>query len=234
MLRIHFLQPWFGYSDPAMEEALWEMPLLRRFAGIELGADCIPGETAILNFRHLLERNSLGKALLAERGRMLREGTGVDATLIAAPSSTKNRERRRDPEMSRTTKGNQWHFGMKAPIGVDSHSGLAHTAEVTAARVADAAVAESLLHGEEHFVLGGRGYSSNRRSLEAVREEGDVIWATPFKRGKGQDLTSGQHRIGRFLSSLRAPAEHVFRVMKRQSGYVKTRCRGLHKNASRS
>lgn len=237
MLRIHFMQQWFGYSDPAMEDALWEMPLLRRFAGIELGTETIPDETTILNFRHLLERLSLGKALfdevaamLSERGLMLREGTTVDATLIAAPPSTKNRNRKRDPAMSPTKKGNQWYFGMKAHIGVDSHSGLVHTAEITTARISDAAIGESLLHGEERFVLADRGYCSGKRSLEAQREEDEVLWATPFKREKGEGLTDEQRRIGRFLSGLRANVEHVFRVMKRQFGYTKTRYRGLHKN----
>jgi transposase, IS5 family len=237
MLRIHFMQQWFGYSDPAMEEALWETPLLRRFAGIELGTDSIPDETTILNFRHLLEARSLGKALfddvvalLSDRGLMLREGTSVDATLIAAPPSTKNRTRKRDPEMSQTKKGAQWYFGMKAHIGVDSHSGLVHTAEITTARVSDAAMGDALLHGEESFVLADRGYCSGRRSLEAQREEDEILWATPFKRTKGQDLTDEQRRIGRFLSSLRANVEHVFRVMKRQFGYTKTRYRGLYKN----
>jgi IS5 family transposase len=237
MLRIHFMQQWFGYSDPAMEEALWEIPLLRRFAGIELGTQTIPDETTLLNFRHLLERASLGKALfdetaaiLSERGLMLREGTSVDATLIAASPSTKNRERKRDPEMSQTKKGNQWYFGMKVHIGVDSHSGLVHTTEITTARISDAAIGESLLHGEECFVLADRGYSSSARSLEAQREEDEVVWATPFKRKKGERLTDEQRRIGRFLSGLRSNVEHPFRVMKRQFGYTKTRYRGLHKN----
>lgn len=237
MLRVHFMQQWFGYADPAMEEALWEMPVLRRFAGIEQGTDRVPDETTILNFRHLLERHSLGKALfdevaaiLAERGLMLREGTTVDATLIAASPSTKNRQRKRDPEMSQTKKGNQWYFGMKVHAGVDSHSGLVHTAEITTARISDAAMVDTLLHGEESFALGDRGYCSNERSLEALREEGELIWATPFKRKKGHDLTGEQRRIGRFLASLRANVEHVFRVMKRQFGYIKVRYRGLYKN----
>lgn len=237
MLRVHFMQQWFGYSDPAMEEALWEMPLLRRFAGIELGTESIPDETTILNFRHLLERHSLGKALfdemaalLAQRGLLLREGTTVDATLITAPPSTKNRQRKRDPEMSQTRKGNQWHFGMEAHIGVASHSGLVHTAEITTARVHDAAVVENLLHGEETFALGDRGDASNKRSLDAPGEHGELVWATPFKRKKGGGLTHEQRRINRFLASLRANVEHVFRVIKRQFGYVKTRYRGLYKN----
>lgn len=237
MLRIHFLQQWFGYSDPAMEEALWDMPLLRRFAGLDLGTESIPDETTILNFRHLLERHSLGKALfdgtaalLAQRGLMLREGTTVDATLIAAPPSTKNRGRKRDPGMSQTKKGNQWYFGMKAHIGVDSHSGLVHTAEITTARVHDAAVVENLLRGEESFALGGRGYASTGRALDAPAEEGAMVWGTPFKRKKGEGLTDEQRRINRFLASLRSNVEHIFRIIKRQFGYSKTRYRGLYKN----
>jgi transposase, IS5 family len=132
--------------------------------------------------------------------------------------------------MSQTRKGNQWYFGMKAHIGVGSHSGLVHTVEITTANIADAAIGETLLHGEERFVLADRGYCSNKRSLEAQREEDEVLWATPFKRKKGEDLTDEQRRIGRFLSGLRANVEHVFRVMKRQFGYTKTRYRGLLKN----
>lgn len=237
MLRVHLMQQWFGLSDPAMEEALWETPLLRHFAGIELGTEPIPDETTILHFRHLLERHELGKALfdemaslLSERGLLLREGTMVDATLIAAPPSTRNRERRRDPEMSQTKKGNQWHFGMKLHIGADVQSGLSHSGEISTASVHDAVVADALLHGAESIAFGDRGYASANRSLDAPRAAHDVLWATPFKRKKGQDLTDEQRRINRLVSSLRAPIEHVFRIIKRQFGYVRTRYRGLYKN----
>lgn len=237
MLRVHLMQQWFGLSDPAMEEALWETPLLRGFAGIELGTDRIPDETTILNFRHLLERHALGKALfdemaslLCERGLLLREGTCVDATLIAAPPSTRNRARKRDPEMSQTKKGSQWHFGMKLHVGADAQSGLSHSGEITTASVHDAVIGDTLLHGDESVVFGDRGYASANRSLDAPREEHEVLWATPFKRKKGQDLTDEQRRINRLVSSIRAPVEHIFRIIKRQFGYGRTRYRGLYKN----
>ena len=237
MLRVHLMQQWFGLSDPAMEEALWETPLLRGFAGIELGTDTIPDETTILHFRHLLERHSLGKALfdemaslLSERGLMLCEGTMVDATLIAAPPSTRNRERKRDPEMSQTKKGNQWHFGIKLHVGADARSGLSHSADISTASVHDAVLGDSLLHGAESIVFGDRGYASANRSLDAPREEHEVLWATPFKRKKGQGLTDEQRRINRLVSSIRAPIEHIFRIIKRQFGYARTRYRGLYKN----
>lgn len=193
MLRVHLMQQWFGLSDPAMEEALWETPLLRGFAGIELGTDTIPDETTILHFRRLLERHALGKALfdemaslLSERGLMLCEGTMVDATLIAAPPSTRNRERKRDPEMSQTKKGNQWHFGMKLHVGADARSALSHSADISTASVHDAVLGDSLLHGAESIVFGDRGYASANRSLDAPREEHEVLWATPFNARRGR------------------------------------------------
>ena len=192
MLKIHFMQQWFGLSDPAMEEALWETPLLRQFAGISLDFEGVPDETTILKFRHLLERHELSKALFDEmtsvltgRGLLLRQGTIVDATLIAAPPSTKNRTKSRDPEMKQTKKGNQWYFGMKAHLGVDAASGCVHSAEMTSANVHDSVVTDALLHGEEEIAFGDSAYASNERSLEADRAEGDVIWGTPFKRRKG-------------------------------------------------
>ena len=238
MLKIHFMQQWFGLSDPAMEEALWEIPLLRQFAGISLDFEGVPDETTILKFRHLLEKHELSKALfdemtgvLTERGLLLRQGTIVDATLIAAPPSTKNRTKSRDPEMKQTKKGNQWYFGMKAHIGVDAASGCVHSAEMTSANVHDSVVTDALLHGEEEIAFGDSAYASNERSLEATRDEGDVVWATPFKRKKGQDLTDEQRRINRLTSGFRSKVEHVFRVIKRQFGYTRTRYRGLYKNS---
>jgi len=238
MLKIHFMQQWFGLSDPAMEEALWETPLLRQFGGISLDFEGVPDETTILKFRHLLEKHELSKALfdemtsvLTERGLLLRQGTIVDATLIAAPPSTKNRTKSRDPEMKQTKKGNQWYFGMKAHIGVDAASGCVHSAEMTSANVHDSVVIDALLHGEEEIAFGDSAYASNERSLEADRAEGDVIWGTPFKRRKGQALTDEQRRINRLTSGFRSKVEHVFRVVKRQFGYTKTRYRGLYKNS---
>lgn len=238
MLKIHFMQQWFGLSDPAMEEALWETPLLRQFAGIGPDFEGVPDETTILKFRHLLEQHELSKALfdemtavLTERGLLLRQGTIVDATLIAAPPSTKNRTKSRDPEMKQTKKGNQWYFGMKVHIGADAASGCVHSAGMTSANVHDSVVIDALLHGEEEIAFGDSAYASNERSLEAERAEGDVVWATPFKRKKGQALTDEQRRINRLTSSFRSKVEHVFRVVKRQFGYTRTRYRGLYKNS---
>ena len=238
MLKIHFMQQWFGLSDPAMEEALWETPLLRQFAGIGPDFEGVPDETTILKFRHLLEQHELSKALfdemtavLTERGLLLRQGTIVDATLIAAPPSTKNRTKSRDPEMKQTKKGNQWYFGMKVHIGADAASGCVHSAGMTSANVHDSVVIDALLHGEEEIAFGDSAYASNERSLEAERSEGDVVWATPFKRKKGQALTDEQRRINRLTSSFRSKVEHVFRVVKRQFGYTRTRYRGLYKNS---
>lgn len=237
MLRIHLLQQWFGYSDPAMEEALHDIPMLREFAGLDAGEDAMPDETTILKFRHLLEAHALAQtlfdetaALLAEKGLLLRQGTIVDATLIAAPSSTKNRERRRDPEMTSTKKGNNYTFGMKAHIGVDAESGLAHTVAVTTAKVADGVMTDALLHGEEEIVLGDRAYTRNDRNPDAECSPGEPVWAFPFKRKPGEALPAEQAEINRWLASVRAAVEHPFRLLKRQFGYAKVRYRGLFKN----
>jgi IS5 family transposase len=237
MLRIHLMQQWFGYSDPAMEEALHDIPMLREFAGLDAGVDAMPDETTILKFRRLLETHQLAQTLfdetaacLAEKGLLLRQGTIVDATLIAAPPSTKNRERKRDKEMSSTKKGNNYHFGMKAHIGVDAESGLVHTLEVTTAKVADGVMTDALVHGAERVVLGDRAYSRKDRNLAADRQEGEPIWAFPFKRKKGEDLPAEQTLLNRMLAPLRAAVEHPFRIIKRQFGYTKVRYRGLFKN----
>jgi len=237
MLRIHLMQHWFGYSDPAMEEALHDIPLLRGFAGLDTGEDAMPDETTILKFRHLLETHHLAQilfdetaALLAEPGLLLRRGTLVDATLIAAPPSTKNQERKRDAEMSSTKKGNHDSFGLKAHIGVEADSGLVHTLAVIPAKVADGTLTEALLHGEEPVVLGDRADTRNDRTLEAERQEGEPVLAFPFKRQKGEDLPAEQAFHNRRLASLRAVVEHPCRTVKRQFGYSKVRYRGLFKN----
>jgi len=239
MLRVHFLQQWYGYSDPAMEDALHDIPALRRFAGLDAGESRMPDETTILNFRHLLEVHQLGESLfqevvslLTERGLILREGTIVDATLIAAPPSTKNEARQRDPEMSSSKKGNQWHFGMKAHIGVDTAHGLVHTVGVTTGKVSDYSMSEALLHGAEVTAHGDRGYADRHREPDRERGEEDVgpRWFVPFKRKKGCDTTPEQKRLNRMLAGLRSAVEHPFRVLKRQFGYVKVRYRGLFKN----
>ena len=239
MLRVHLLQHWYGYSDPGMEEALHDVPALRRFAGLDAGESRMPDETTILNFRHLLEAHQLAESLfqevvslLTEQGLILREGSIVDATLIAAPPSTKNEARQRDPAMTSSKKGNQWHFGMKAHIGVDTAHGLVHTLEVTTGKVSDYSMAETLLHGDEQTAHGDRGYADKTREPDRVREEDAAgpRWFVPFKRAKGRDTTPEQKRLNRLMAALRSAVEHPFRVLKRQFGYTKVRYRGLFKN----
>jgi IS5 family transposase len=240
MLRIHFMQQWFGYSDPAMEEALHDIPLLRQFAGLDAFEDVMPDESTILRFRHLLEANGLAaamfaevSALLSEQGLSMKRGTVVDATLIAAPSSTKNEEKKRDPEMSQSKKGNQWYFGMKAHIGVDADSGLIHTVKCSTGKEADINKMEDCLHGEETLVLGDRGYHKANRTIEDFAMEGQRCVLTPTQKPAGGKLTDAQKAFNRMLSSVRAIVEHPFRVMKRQFGFVKVRYRGLEKNTAR-
>ncbi len=241
MLRVHLMQNWFGYSDPAMEEALYETTILRQFAGLSL--ERIPDETTILNFRRLLEKHELAAGILAvingylgDRGLSLRQGTIVDATLINAPSSTKNKDGERDPEMHQTKKGNQYYFGMKAHIGVDDESGLVHSVVGTAANVADVTQVDKLLHGDEQRVGGDAGYTGvDKRPEHADRK---VVWqiaarrSTYKKLGKRSVLYKAKRRIEQAKAQVRAKVEHPFRVIKRQFGYVKTRFRGLAKNTA--
>ena len=241
MLRIHFLQQWYALSDPAMEEALYDTPVMRRFAGLGGLAD-IPDETTILNFRRLLETHDLARTMfervnahLARKGLSLRGGTIVDATIISAPSSTKNRDGERDPEMHQTKKGNQWHFGMKAHIGADEESGLVHHAECTAANVADVTQVHKLLHGQEDTVYGDSGYTGADRREEL--EDVDVAFLIAEKPTKMRTIKNLRERRQaerweRHKASVRAKVEHPFRVIKRQFGYTKARYRGLAKNAS--
>ena len=237
MVRLYFLQQWYGWSDPGMEEALYDIESVRRFAGIELGEEDIPDETTILHFRHLLEKHGLTEKLLAEVNQylsekklLLKEGTIVDATLIAAPSSTKNKEKKRDGEMSSTKKGNNYHFGMKVHTGTDCQSGLVHTVKVTTASVHDKQEMDELLHGEEKAVFGDKGYFSDQDKRTA-RKTG-LFWGVLDKAKSKKRLSHKQKRRNRKLSSLRAKVEHPFRVVKRQFGYVKVRYRGLTKNAA--
>ena len=239
MLRIHFMQQWFAYSDPAMEEALHDIPLLREFAGLDATVEAIPDETTICKFRHLLEHQGLAGALLdeingllGERGLILRKGTMVDATLIAAPTSTKNAQGKRDPEMSSTKKGNQWYFGMKAHVGVDTAHGLVHTVVGTAAKVPDVSITDELLHGEEREVHGDKGYTTRERNLSASDPASGPLWCFPFKRVRGRELAEWKREINHRLSQLRARVEHPFRVIKRQFGHTKVRYRGLAKNTA--
>lgn len=235
MLRVYFLQQWYALSDPMAEEMLYDSDAMRHFAGIELGDDRIPDETTILNFRHLLERHALTEKLfvevnshLADQGITLRSGTLVDATIIDAPSSTKNEAGERDPEMSSTKKGNDWYFGMKAHVGVDAESGIVHSLETTTAKVHDSRVWDELLHGEERSVWADKGYVSAAR--EAAFSKGGKFWGVMRKAPKGGALHPIDARINRIIAMVRARVEHPFRVVKRQFGYLKTRYRGLAKN----
>jgi transposase, IS5 family len=243
MLRIHCLQLWWNLSDPAMEEELHERPLYRRFAGLE-GAPRMPDETTILRFRHLLEKHELAPKILAtinaglaQQGLMLKTGTVVDATIIAAPSSTKNKTGERDPEMHQTKKGNQWHFGMKAHIGVDAESGLVHTVVGTAANVNDVTQATQLLHGQETDVLADAGYQGVGKREEAQGLA--VNWHIAMRPGKRaaldlkNALAAKIDQVEKIKASIRAKVEHPFRLIKQQFGYTKLRYRGLAKNTAR-
>ena len=241
MLRIHFLQQWFGLSDPAMEEALRDVPLSCEFAHLDAGISRLPDESTILRFRHLLQENNLSIQLLATinatltaKGLMLKTGTVVDATLIAAPSSTKNSGGERDPEMHQTRKGNQWHFGMKAHIGVDAESGLVHTVIGTSANVNDVTQGHALLHGEEVVVFADAGYQGAPSRAEAT----GVHWHVAMRPGKRRALDR-RSRWGAMLykaeqlkAGVRAKVEHPFRVIKCQFGFTKVRYKGLAKNTA--
>jgi len=238
MLRIHFLQHWFNLSDPAMEEALYESPGLRGFAGVDLGAEPAPDETTICRFRHLLETHDLSArifeevlAVLDEKGVKIATGTIVDATIIAAPSSTKNRDRARDPEMHQTKKGNQWHFGMKAHIGVDSKTRLIHAVAATPANVHDGAVIGDLLHGNETRVWGDRAYQGQGDAIRAhaPRAQDFTNRRCRFK-GRVDDVEKARNTT---KSKVRARVEHPIGVIKRIFGFVKVRYRGIAKNADR-
>jgi IS5 family transposase len=238
MLRMYFLQQWFNLSDPGVEEALYDSVVMRDFVGIDLGREPVPDETTICKFRHLLEEHGLGGEMLEavnlhleDKGVPITTGTIVDATIIHAPSSTKNREQKRDPEMHQTRKGKQWYFGMKAHVGVDSRTKLIHTAVVTPANVADARVLPELLHGEERKVWGDQAYCGQSEVIEQC---------APL----AQDCTQRRYRYknrvdeaarakNRTKSRVRSKVEHVFGVMKLKFGFAKVRYRGLAKNANR-
>jgi transposase, IS5 family len=242
MLRIHFLQQWFGLSDLAMEEALFETPLYRDFAGLS-SAERIPDRVSILRFRHLLEEHQLSlqilatvNSTLAAKGLLLKNGTAIDATLIASPSSTKNASGERDPEMHQTKKGNQWHFGMKAHIGVDAESGLVHTVVGTAANVNDVTQAIALVHGEESVVFADAGYQGVTKREETQGIEAN--WHVAMRPGKRRVLDKStpmgeiMDKLEQTKARIRAKVEHPFRVIKRQFGFVKVRYRGLMKNTA--
>ena len=240
LLRIHFMQQWFGLSDPAMEEALYDVPMYREFVGLDSGIERLPDESTILRFRHLLEEHELGirimaaiNATLAKKGLLLKTGSVVDATLIAAPSSTKNSSGERDPEMHQTKKGNQWHFGMKAHIGVDADSGLVHTVIGTAANVNDVTQGHALLHGKEEIVFADAGYQGATKRPEAT----GVGWHVAMRPGKRKQQKytpwgALNEQAEKLKASIRAKVEHPFRVIKRQFGFTKVRYKGLAKNTA--
>ena len=240
MLRIHCMQQWYSLSDGAMEDALYEITSMRLFAKLSLD-QAIPDRTTIMNFRHLLEQHQLARQLfdavnlwLSDAGIMMKQGTLVDATLIEAPCSTKNKRGERDGEMHQTKKGNQWYFGMKAHIGVDAKSGLTHSLETTSANEHDLNQVGNLLHGEEAFVFADAGYqgAENREELADVKAQ----WAIAMRPGRLKELKKHPRKnkaviaFERLKSSIRAKVEHPFRIIKRQFGFVKARFKGLRKN----
>jgi IS5 family transposase len=238
MLRIHFLQHWFNLSDPAVEEALYDSRAMRTFVGIDLGREPAPDETTVCKFRHLLEAYHLGEqffALIAEyldeNGMKVSTGTIVDATIIDAPTSTKNRRKERDPEMHQTKKGNQWYFGMKAHIGVDSRTKLIHSVAATAANVHDSQVLPDLLHGNETRVWGDSAYTGQG---DVIREQApDARDFTQKKGCRNKPLNEEERLRNRTKSKVRAKVEHPFLVLKRIFGFTRVRYRGLMKNANR-
>jgi transposase, IS5 family len=238
MLRIYFLQQWFNLSDPQAEDAIYDSESMRRFARVELGDEVVPDETTILRFRHLLEQHELTQAifeeiqaLLEERRLLLRSGTIVDATIIAAPSSTKNASASRDPEMKQTRKGRNWHFGMKLHIGADKR-GIVHTVRATDASVADINQMPELLHGQEREVFGDQAYwkEDDRKFLEG--------WGVRYRINRRptahRPLSERWRMINRARSRTRARGEHAFRVIKQLWGFAKVKYRGLAKNLARA
>ena len=233
MLRVYFLQQWFDLSDPQAEDMLYDSESMRRFARVELGADAVPDESTILRFRHLLEAHQLTeqmfatvRTLLEEKRLLLKAGTIVDATILAAPSSTKNATGTRDPEMRQTRKGNQWHFGMKVHVGTDTQ-GLVHTVTTTDAAQADITQLPALLHGEETTLYGDKAYYKADDKLNWECSGGK------YRVNKSGKRSAKWDRINAARSRVRARGEHVFRVMKCQWGFTKVRYRGLRKNTTR-
>jgi IS5 family transposase len=242
MLRMYVAQQCFGLSDEGIEDALYDSQAIRHFVGIDLSRESAPDATTLLNFRHLLERHQLTESIfnainghLAEKGLLLREGTIIDATLIAAPPSTKNKDGKRDPEMHQSKKGKQWYFGMKAHIGVDAQSGLVHTVIGTAGNVSDITQAQALLHGDETDVFGDAGYQGVEKREENL--EAPVTWHVAMKPGKRKTLPGSAlgdllERIEHAKASIRAKVEHPFHVVKNLFGHRKTRYKGLAKNTA--
>ena len=238
MLRVYFLQQWFNLSDPAVEEALYDSAVMRQFVGIDLGQEPAPDETTACKFRHLLEEHGLGGEILQavnlyleSQGVKITTGTIVDATIIHAPSSTKNREQKRDPAMHQARKGKQWYFGMKAHVGVDSKTKMIHSVVATAANVADGTVLPELLHGEETKVWGDQAYRGQTEAIQAVAPVAQDMTHKQYRFKKRVDEV--ERAKNRNKSRVRSKVEHVFAVLKLQFGFVKVRYRGLKKNANR-
>ena len=241
MLRMYFVANWFNLADEACEDALYDIPAFREFCRIDLGRERVPDATTLMNFRHLLEQHQLGAALFATVGELLMQngmklsgGTIVDATLIAAPPSTKNEDKQRDPEMHQTKKGNEWHFGMKLHIGTDSQTGLVHSASVTAANVHDSQEVENLLHGNETRFYGDSAYrgKEQRNRLKHLAPKAKDF--TNKRAYRNTPLTQADKDTNRRKSGVRSKVEHVFLVIKRLWGFAKVRYRGLAKNANRA
>jgi IS5 family transposase len=242
MLRLYFLQQWYALADEALEDAIYDSQAMRLFTGIDLSVEAVPDATTVLKFRHLLEQHELPKqifaavgALLSERQLLMKEGTLVDATIIAAPPSTKNARKERDPEMHQTKKGQQWHFGLKAHIGADAESGLVHTVLATAANVADVAETHALLHGAERAVFADAGYLGVEKRAEIAAVYPAVEFQIAVKRGKLKALAEGAVKtltleIEKIKAQVRARGEHPFHVIKNLFGHRKVRYRGLAKN----
>jgi len=240
MLRMYLLQQWYSLGDEALEDAVYDSNAFRHFLGIDLSRESVPDATTLLGFRHLLEAKGLQceifetiNALLRSRGLMMSEGTLVDASIIDAPSSTKNKDKRRDPQMHQTRKGNQWYFGMKAHIGVDMHSGLTHSLTGTAANEADVNQTANLLHGEEQSVYADAGYTGADKRAEL--KERKLTWRIAMKRGKLKAMDEGPLKeitmqIEHLKSKLRSRVEHPFHVVKNRFGHRKVRYKGLAKN----
>lgn len=238
MLRIYFLQQWFNLSDPAAEDALYDSVSMRHFIGLDLGEEAAPDETTICRSRHLLEKHHLGEALfqyvleyLETNGIKIGKGTIVDASIISAPSSTKNKDKRRDPDMHQTRKGNQWYFGMKAHIGVDSRTKVIHAVAATAANVHDATCLPDLLHGEEAKVWGDSAYQGKSAVIQGCAPKAQDLTNRCY-RYKGE-VDEAQQAKNKTKSKVRAKVEHPFLIIKRLFGFAKTRYKGLEKNAHR-
>lgn len=237
MLRIHFLQSWFNLSDPGVEEALYDMESMRRFVGIDLGNEPVPDETTICKFRHLLEAHGLGERIfqeinahLEEKGLRLSEGTIMDATIINAPSSTKNQDKKRDPDMHSTKKGNQYYFGMKIHVGVDRESRTVHSLVTTPANVHDSKMVEDILHGEENAVFGDSAYMG--KTDEIAKKAPQALDLTQTRGTKNKKLTEEEKETNRLLSKTRSRGEHIFLIGKRIFGFSKVRYKGLAKNTN--